>query len=396
VTTQTLAIVGASLAGAKAAESARTAGFDGRIVLIGEEAAFPYERPPLSKEILRGESEPSEARVHADGFYADNDIEVVLEAATTLDLLRRRIELASERSVYFDTAVLATGSAPRHLTSPGADLPGVFSLRTLDDAMRLRAALRGAKRAIVVGAGWIGSEVAASASQMGVPVTLVDPAPVPLRSVVGDRIGGVFRDLHRQHGVDLRLGRTVTSITGTREVEGVVLDDGTIVRGDVVVAGIGVTPRTRLAEEAVGLRVSNGVVVDEYLETNVEGIFAAGDVANAWHPHYNRRLRVEHWANALNQGETAGRNAVGARDVYRRLPYFFSDQYDLGLEYVGHHEPGDELVVRGDLDAREFIALWQRDGSVTGALMVNVWNVIDDVKRLIEERVGAEELALAH
>ena len=396
MTTQTLAIVGASLAGAKAAESARNAGFDGRIVLIGDEPAFPYERPPLSKEILRGESKPSEARVHPDGFYADNDIEVVLEAATMLDVLRRRIELESERSVYFDTAILATGSAPRRLTSPGADLPGVFSLRTLDDAMRLRAALRGAKRAIVVGAGWIGSEVAASASQMGVPVTLVDPAPVPLRNVVGERIGGVFRDLHKAHGVDLRLGCGVTSIAGTEHVEGVVLDDGTIVRGDVVVVGIGITPRTRLAEEAVGLRVSNGIVVDEHLETNVEGIFAAGDVANAWHPHFNRRLRVEHWANALNQGETAGRNAVGARDEYRRLPYFFSDQYDLGLEYVGHHEPGDELVVQGDLDAREFIAFWQRDGSVTGALMVNVWNVIDDVKRLIEERVGAEEFALAH
>jgi 3-phenylpropionate/trans-cinnamate dioxygenase ferredoxin reductase subunit len=210
---------------------------------------------------------------------------------------------------------------------------------------------------------------------------------------LGDDIGDVFRQLHAEHGVDLRLGRGVHAVRGTAQAEAVELDDGTTVPADVVVVGVGVTPRTQLAEDAVGLRVSDGIVVDEHLETNVEGVFAAGDVANAWHPHFGRRLRVEHWANALKQGSTAGRNAVGAREVYDRLPYFFSDQYDLGLEYVGHHTPDDALVVRGELHSRAFVAFWQRDGAVTAALAVNVWDVIDDAKRFIQSRAPLRDFA---
>jgi 3-phenylpropionate/trans-cinnamate dioxygenase ferredoxin reductase subunit len=392
-TTPTLAIVGASLAGAKAAEAARDAGFDGRIVLVGDEPGSPYERPPLSKAVLRGEKDPDTARVHPDGFYAERDIELVNDRADTLDPTARTIVLASGETIGFDTAVLATGAAPRRLDVPGADLAGVHYLRTIDDSKRLRDAIRAATRVVVIGAGWIGSEVAASAQQMGAEVVLVDPAPVPLQRVLGDDIGTVFARLHTDNVVHLRLGTGVTELRGTKTVEAVVLGDGRVEAADVVVVGVGVTPRTELAE-AAGLAVDNGILVDEHLATAVPGIYAAGDVANAFHPHYGKRVRVEHWANALNQGTTAGRNAAGHRDVYSRLPYFFSDQYDLGMEYVGHGDGTDEVVVRGDLDAREFIAFWHRDGIVTAAMNVNVWDVVDDLTAIVEARTAVDPVRL--
>ena len=382
MTSHTIAIVGASLAGAKAAEAARDAGHEGRIVLIGDEASAPYERPPLSKEVLRGEKGADAARVHPDGFYAEYSIELVTDEAVTLDIAGRTIELAGGAPISFDAAVLATGATPRRLDVPGAGLPGVHLLRTVDDSLRLRDAIQRATRVAVIGAGWIGSEVAASARQMGADVVLIDPAPVPLHRVLGDEIGAVFRDLHADNGVDLRLGTAVSELRGTERVEHVVLGDGREEPADVVVVGIGVDPRTALAD-GTGIRVDNGIVVDSHLATSVEGVYAAGDVANAWHPHYQRHLRVEHWANALHQGVAAGRSAAGEHETYSRLPYFFSDQYDLGMEYVGESEPGDVLTIRGDLDAREFIAFWQRDGKVTAAMNVNVWDVVDDLKALI-------------
>lgn len=397
-TPRTLAIVGASLAGAKAAEAARGAGHDGRIVLIGDEAMAPYERPPLSKEILRGEKDTDAARVHPEGFYADHSIELVNDSAVALDPVTRTIDLAGGDSIAFDTAVLATGANPRRLDVAGARLAGVHYLRTIDDAVRLRDAIRSATRVAVIGAGWIGSEVAASARQMGVEVVLIDPAPAPLQRALGDEVGAVFRRLHADNGVELRLGTTVEELRGAKTVEGVVLGDGRQEATDVVVVGVGVTPRTELADTAMGMRVDNGIVVDEHLATNIDGIYAAGDVANAWHPHYQRHLRVEHWANALNQGATAGRNAAGEREAYSALPYFFSDQYDLGMEYVGHGQPGDAVAIRGDLEAREFIAFWHRDGKVTAAMNVNVWNVVDDLKAIItaSRPIDPARLADAH
>ena len=395
MTMRTLAIVGASLAGAKAAEAARDAGFDGRVVLIGEEPRAPYERPPLSKDVLRGDTEPDTTRVHPERFYDDHDIELLTERATALDLEARTVRLASGDAVPFDAAVLAMGATPRRLELPGSGLAGVHHLRTIDDAVRLRDAIRSAGRVAVIGAGWIGSEVAASARQMGAAVVLIAPAPVPLQRVLGDAIGGVFRQLHADHGVELRLGTGATELRGTKSVEAVVLDDGRLEAADVVVAGIGVSPRTELAEDLLGLRVDNGIVVDERLRTGVDGVFAAGDVANAWHPHYGRHLRVEHWANALNQGTTAGRNAAGQRDTYTRLPYFFSDQYDLGMEYVGHSGAGDAVVVRGDTASREFIAFWHDEGVVTAAMNVNVWDVVDDLKALIEASRPVDPARLA-
>ena len=382
-TNRTLAIIGASLAGAKAAEGAREVGYDGRIVLIGDEAAAPYERPPLSKEILRGEKDVADAQVHPDGFYEEHTIEIVADAAVRIDTFDRKVVLASGTTVGFETAVIATGATPRRLEIPGAHLPGTHYLRTAEDAVRLRDAIRSASRVAVVGAGWIGSEVAASARQMGVEVVLVDPGPVPLQRVLGDAIGGVFASLHAENGVELRLGVGVKELRGGDRVEAVVLDNDRVEAADVVVVGIGVTPRTELAEAALGLRVDNGVIVDHRLATNIDGIFAAGDVANAWHPHYHRFLRVEHWANALNQGATAGRNAAGGTETYDRLPYFFSDQYDLGMEYVGHGRSDDALIVRGDLESRKFIAFWHRGGVVSAAMNVNVWDVGEDLKTII-------------
>jgi 3-phenylpropionate/trans-cinnamate dioxygenase ferredoxin reductase subunit len=234
----------------------------------------------------------------------------------------------------------------------------------------------------VIGAGWIGSEVAASARQMGAAVVLVDPAPTPLHRVLGDEIGDVFRRLHADHGVTLRLGAGVAELRGVERVEQVVLTDGDVEAADLVVVGVGVTPRVELAA-AAGLKLDDGIVVDEHLQSSAAGVYAAGDVASAWHPHYGRHLRVEHWANAINQGATAGINAAGGGERYTRLPYFFSDQYDLGMEYVGHSTPGDAVVVRGSLIDRQFIAFWHRDGIVTAAMNVNVWDVVDDLKAII-------------
>jgi 3-phenylpropionate/trans-cinnamate dioxygenase ferredoxin reductase component len=382
-TDPTLVIIGASLAGAKAAEGARAAGFDGRVVLVGEEPHRPYERPPLSKTVLRGEQPPEVARVHDDAFYAANDIELLLERRVVgLDPNARQIRLDDDEPLGYTTAVLATGAAPRHIDIPGAGLAGVRYLRTIDDSTALGDAIRTARRVAVIGAGWIGSEVAASARQMGAEVVLVDPAPVPLQRVLGDEIGEVFRALHADNGVKLRLGLGVTELRGTDTVDEVVLADGAVEAADVVVVGIGVTPRVDLAA-AAGLTLDNGVAVDDQLQSSAPGVYAAGDVASAWHPRYRRRLRIEHWANALNQGLTAGANAGGGREPYTRLPYFFSDQYDLGLEYVGHGDPGDAVVVRGSLTDREFIAFWHRGGVVTAAMSVNVWDVVDDLKAIV-------------
>jgi 3-phenylpropionate/trans-cinnamate dioxygenase ferredoxin reductase subunit len=391
-TPKTLAVVGSSLAGAKAAEAARDAGFDGRVVLIGDEPDRPYERPPLSKAVLRGEADPESARVHDADFYATNGIELIVDRAVALNVMARTIELASGSSLAFDRAVLATGAAPRRIAVPGRDLAGVHYLRTVADAISLRDAIRGAARVAVIGAGWIGSEVAASARHMGAEVVLVDPAPTPLHRILGDQVGAVFRDLHAEHDVTLRLGVGVEALRGGAAVEAVVLADGRVEAADVVVIGVGVAPRTELADPVAAIHIDDGIVVDEHLESGVSGVFAAGDVANAWHPHYRRNVRVEHWANALNQGVMAGRNAAGERGTYARLPYFFSDQYDLALEYVGHHRPDDALVIRGDLAERAFIAFWHRDGVVTAAMNVNVWDVVDDLKAIVEGR-AVQDLA---
>jgi 3-phenylpropionate/trans-cinnamate dioxygenase ferredoxin reductase component len=382
-TDQSLVIVGASLAGAKAAESARASGFEGRVVLVGDEPTPPYERPPLSKAVLRGEAAPETTRVHDDGYYASNDIELLTgRTVEALDVGSREVRLDGGERLPFTAAVLATGAAPRHLTVPGSTLDGVRYLRTEEDSNRLGEAIRAAGRVVVIGAGWIGSEVAASARQLGADVVLIDPLAVPLQRVLGDEIGAVFAQLHAEQGVKVRMDTGIAELRGDTAVEQVVLSDGDVEAADLVVVGIGVTPRVELAV-AAGLDVDNGVVVNEQLRASAPDVFAAGDIASAWHPHFRRHLRVEHWANALNQGLTAGANAAGGSDVYDRLPYFFSDQYDLGMEYVGYADADDPVVVRGSTADREFIAFWQRDGVVMAAMNVNVWDVVEDLKAII-------------
>ena len=386
----TLVVVGAGLAGAKAAEAARSAGYDGRLVLVGEESSPPYERPPLSKHVLRGEKPPESARVHDEGYYDQHTIELRSgERVTELDASARTVHVGDE-VIAFDKAVLAMGARPRKLDVPGADLPNAYYLRTVEDSLRLGEAIRDASRVAVIGGGWIGSEVAASARQLGAEVVMCDPMKTPLFGVLGEEIGSAFGQLHRDHGVALRMGVGVSAL----QKDGVVLADGSVERADVIVVGVGAVPNVELAQHA-GISVDNGVVTDSTLLTSVPGIFATGDVASAFHPRYDRHVRVEHWANALNQGQAAGRNAVGEPEPYDRLPYFYSDQYDLGMEYVGLAGKEDQVTVRGDREGLKFLAFYHRDGRVTAALTVNVWDVVDDLKAIITSGWEVDEKVLA-
>jgi 3-phenylpropionate/trans-cinnamate dioxygenase ferredoxin reductase subunit len=381
--TPTFIIAGASLAGAKAAETLRGEGFDGRILLLGDEPDRPYERPPLSKEYLRSEVGRDKLYVHEAGFYAAHDIE--LRTSTRVDSIDpagRHVLLASGERIGYDRLLLTTGAAPRRLTVPGAGLDGVLYLRGAEDSDALAAAARSAHRIVVIGAGWIGSEVAASLRQLGREVVVVGPGTVPLEGVLGPVIGRVFGDAHAGHGVELLLGTGVAALRGRDRVEQVVTRDGRVVACDLVVAGIGATPRTELAE-AAGLMVDNGVVADDRLRTSAPDVYAAGDVAAAWHPRLGHRVRVEHWANALHQGPCAARNMLGIDTPYERVPYFYSDQYDLGMEYWGHATGRDEVVVRGDPATHAFAAFWVRAGRVVAGMHVNLWDAAGPIEALV-------------
>jgi 3-phenylpropionate/trans-cinnamate dioxygenase ferredoxin reductase component len=392
---QTFLIVGASLAGAKAAETLRAEGFDGRLILVGAETERPYERPPLSKEYLRGEAGREKVYVHDEDFYAEHDIELRLgRTAVSLDPNTRELALDDGERLGYDRLLLATGAEPRRLASPGGDLPGVLYLRSVQDSDALRARLDRGGSVVVVGAGWIGAEVAASARQRGLEVTVVEPAAVPLERVLGREVGAVYRDAHADHGVNMLLDTGVERFEGADEVERVRTSDGRELECDFVVVGVGVTPRTDLAAHA-GLAVDNGVLVDERLESSAPGVYAAGDLANAHHPFYGERIRVEHWANALNQGPAAARSMLGQTGAYDRLPYFFSDQYDVGMEYSGFAREWDRVVFRGDTKAREFIAFWLAGDRVVAGMNVNVWDVADPIRRLIRERVAVDDGRLA-
>jgi 3-phenylpropionate/trans-cinnamate dioxygenase ferredoxin reductase subunit len=395
MTKPTFVIVGASLAGAKAAEELRTCGFDGRIVLIGAEPEQPYERPPLTKDYLRGESERDKAHVHPADFYQQHEIELITGVpVTAVDPGRSQVTLADGRGLGYDRLLLATGAEPRRLRIPGADLVGIYYMRTLADCDLLRERLAGGGHVVVVGAGWIGSEIAASARQRGCEVTVVDPMALPNERIFGTEIGTFYRDVHLQNGVTMMLGDGVDSFEGASTVERVRTTGGREIDCDFVVAGIGVIPRTGLATGA-GLDVSNGIVVNAGLQTSAPGIFAAGDVANAWHPYYQQQVRVEHWANALHQGPAAARAMLGEQVSYDRIPYFFSDQYDVGMEYSGFAPQWDKVVFRGDRAGGEFIAFWLRDGRVAAGMNVNVWDVNADVEALIRSGAKVDADALA-
>ena len=388
-------IVGASLAGAKAAEELRTQGFDGRMMLVGAEPERPYERPPLTKDYLRGESERAKAYVHPDGFYAQQEIELVTGVTVTaIEPGASRVTLDDGRQLGYDRLLLTTGAEPRRLHIPGADLDGVYYLRTLADCDLLRSRLDAGSRVVVVGAGWIGSEVAASARQRGLEVTVIDPQPLPSERIFGAGVAAFYRDVHRQHGTELLLGEGVNAFEGDGAVARVRTASGRRIECDFAVVGVGVVPRTALASDA-GLEVSNGIVVDAQLQTAAPGIFAAGDVANAWHPFYDQRIRMEHWANALHQGPAAARAMLGQPASYDRIPYFYSDQYDVGMEYSGYAPQWDEVVFRGDRAGGEFIAFWLRGGCVVAGMNVNVWDVNPHIEALIRGRQPVEAGALA-
>jgi 3-phenylpropionate/trans-cinnamate dioxygenase ferredoxin reductase component len=392
---RTFVIVGASLTGAKAAETLRAEGFDERVVLIGAEDERPYERPPLSKDYLRGEAERATVYVHPEGFYAEHDIELRLgRTAVSLNVAGRELALDDGERLRYDRLLLATGAEPRRLSIPGGDLDGVLYLRSVADCDALRGRLDRGGAVVVIGAGWIGAEVAASARQRGLEVTVIDPLTVPLERVLGTEVGAVYRDIHLDHGVQMLLGTGVEAFEGGTAVERVRTSDGRVLDCDFVVVGVGVQPRIGLAVQA-GLAVENGILVDEHLQTSAAGVFAAGDVANAHHPFYEERIRVEHWANALHQGPVAARAMLGEPDVYDRLPYFFSDQYDVGMEYAGFARSWDRVIFRGDPATREFIVFWLTGDRVVAGMNVNVWDVIDPIQRLIGERVAVDDRRLA-
>lgn len=392
-------IVGGGLAGAKAAEALRDQGFDGRVTLLAAEPHLPYERPPLSKGYLAGTSAFEKAFVHPAGWYDDNDVDLRLNTrATSVDATGHQVRLADGSTTGYDKLVLATGSLPRRLPVPGADAAGVHYLRTRDDADAIASCIRSGTRLAVIGGGWIGLEVAATARGAGADVTVLERSELPLLAVLGPELAQVFADLHQANGVDLRPHARVAAVaTDGHKATGVQLVGGDTIKADAVVVGVGATPELTLAESA-GLAMDNGVLVDASLRTSHPDIYAVGDIANHDHPVLGHRIRVEHWATALNQPAVAVAALLGRDTRYTKLPYFFSDQYDLGMEYIGHAPEGayQRVVVRGDLATREFVAFWlDQRARIKAAMNVNVWDVADQIKPLIEfgKQVDTDKLA---
>jgi 3-phenylpropionate/trans-cinnamate dioxygenase ferredoxin reductase subunit len=380
-------IVGGGLAGALAAQTLREEGFDGRITLLGEEPHRPYERPPLSKDYLQGKADRDSIFAHPEPWYADHAVELRLgTAVTSLDPAARTVTTASGVQLDYDKLLLTTGSTPRRLSVPGADLDGLHYLRSVDDSERIKTGFAHAHRVAIIGAGWIGLETAAAARNAGLDVTLLERSELPLLHVLGPETAPIFADLHRDHGVDLRSQVTVAELSGRNgAVTAVILSDGSRIDADTVLVGVGITPNTRLAAQA-GLKIDNGILADEHLRTSDPNIFAAGDVANAYNPRLGRHIRVEHWANARRQGATAGKAMVGQDAVDARPSYFFTDQYDLSMEYTGDIGPSgyDQVIFRRHADPRRLIVFWLQKQRVQAGMNINMWDVADDIERLVQ------------
>ncbi|MFD8535663.1 NAD(P)/FAD-dependent oxidoreductase [Streptomyces rubrogriseus] len=406
---QTFVIVGGGLAGAKAAETLRTEGFTGRVILVCDERDHPYERPPLSKGYLLGKEERDSVFVHEPAWYARHDIELHLgQTVVAIDRAAKTVHYGDDGThVRYDKLLIATGAEPRRLDVPGTGLAGVHHLRRLAHAERLKGVLASLGRdnghLVIAGAGWIGLEVAAAAREYGAEVTVIEPAPTPLHGVLGPELGAVFAELHESRGVRFRFGVRLTEIVGQ---DGVVLaartDDGEEHPAHDVLAAIGAAPRTALAQ-AAGLEIADrahggGIVVDDHLRTGDPDVFAAGDVASFHHALFDTSLRVEHWANALNGGPAAARAMLGKGLAHDRVPYFFTDQYDLGMEYSGWAPAGsyDQVVIRGDAAKREFIAFWLKEGRVLAGMNVNVWDVTEPIQQLIRSKTRVDTEALAN
>jgi 3-phenylpropionate/trans-cinnamate dioxygenase ferredoxin reductase component len=388
-------VVGGGLAGGTAAFALREAGFTGSVSLVAEEPHVPYERPPLSKAYLRAEEGTDAFRVRPEAAYDDEGITLLRgRRALTVDRADRTVELDHGERLAYDRLILATGATPRTLAG-ASHLPGVLVLRTLDDADAIRSAAGTADRVVVVGGGWIGGEVDASLRQLGAHVTLVTNLARPLERVLGPQIGDVFAGLHREHGVELVSGH-VAGILGDERTSGVQLSDGRTLAADLVVVGVGVVPRIELARRAGLATAEGGVAVDDRLRSSDPAIYAAGDIAAAQHPRLDRRLRIEHWDNAKRQGRTAARNAIGFDEPYDRMPYFFSDQFDLGIEVRGLPLPGAGVVIRGDLASRTFVAVWLEGGRVVAALNANVWDAGKELSALVRQAAEVDPERLAN
>lgn len=394
----TIAIVGGGLAGAKAAEALREQDFDGDVVIFGVENELPYERPPLSKEFMQGKQDLPEFTVHDTDWYLDQRVE--FRPGTRIDKVdaaAKTITLPDGSTLVYDKLLLATGSSSRHIDLPGADASGVHYLRTVDDARAIRDVLTEGTRLAIVGAGWIGMEVAASARERGVEVTIAESAKLPLLRALGPEVAQVFADLHREHGVDLRTEVKVEEITTDNgAATGLRLEGGDTIEADVVLVAAGAVPNLEVAESA-GLDIDGGgVLVNAGLRSSDPDIYVVGDIANAEHPILERRVRVEHWANALNQPTVAVTNMLGGSAEYEKLPYFFTDQYDLGMEYSGLSDGYEKVVFRGDVPGREFVVFWlDGDDSVLAGMQVNIWDQLDAIKELIVsgDPVDPEKLA---
>ncbi|AZI62984.1 FAD-dependent oxidoreductase [Rhodococcus qingshengii] len=405
-TNRRFVIVGGGLAGAKIAEALRDRDFDGEITVLSEEDHLPYERPPLSKEFFAGKKTLPEFTVHDGEWFRDHHVDLRPgTTATAIDPAAHTVSLPDGSTISYDKLALATGSRSRRLDIPGSDAEGVHYVRTVDQAAALLRTLAADKKLVVVGAGWIGLEIAASARGFDVEVTVLEHAGLPLESTLGPEMGEVFAALHRQNGVDLRTGTDVTAISvDGAHASGVTLSDGTVIPADAVLIAVGALPNTELASEA-GIDVENGVLVDAGLQSSDPDVVAVGDIAAAQHPILNARIRVEHWANALNQPETAAETMLGRPAEYVRMPYFFTDQYDLGMEYVGHAPHGgySRVVTRGDVDKREFLAFWLDSANkVLAGMNVNIWDAGDAIKELVAssrpvdpERLADPEIPLA-
>ncbi len=386
----TFVIIGASLAGGTAAATLRQEGFDGDIILIGEERHLPYERPPLSKQYLRGEVPFEKAMVRPAGFFEDNRINARLGVtATRVNPVERTVEVTTGGVVHYDKLLIATGVRNRRPPIPGRALQNVFDLRSVDDADALRAEIVSGRKAAVIGMGFIGCEVAASLRQKGVEVACVDPSPTPLFRVLGDQVGHVMSTLHEEHGVETVFDDVVTCFEGDGRVQRVITKRGRRIDCDFAVVGVGVEPVVDFVVGS-GVETSNGILVDEYCCTNVQDIYAAGDVANHYHPVFQRRMRVEHWQNAMQQGAAAARSMLGKGKPYDAIHWFWSDQYDVNLQYAGYHHAWDQIVVRGPLEARTFIAFYLTQGHIDAVVALNRGKDVRRVMPLIKARTTVD------
>jgi 3-phenylpropionate/trans-cinnamate dioxygenase ferredoxin reductase subunit len=390
-------IVGGGMAGALAAQTLREEGFDGKITLLGQEPNAPYERPPLSKDYLQGKADRDSIFVQPKPWYAEHAVELSLDSAvTSFEPASRTVTTAAGERLSYDKLLLATGSKPRRLDVPGADLDGVYYLRNVEDSERIKIEFARAKRVVIIGAGWIGLETAAAARAAGLDVTLLVSGDLPLQHVLGPEVAPIFDELHRSHGVDVRCRTTAVELNGRHGcVTGVRLSDSTKIDADMIIVGVGVAPRTELAA-AAGLKIDNGIVVDEHLRTSDPDIFAAGDIAQTYSPRLGRHIRVEHWANARRQGAVAAKSMLGQDAVDLRPSYFFTDQYDLSMEYTGDIGPAgyDRVIFRRYADPGQMIVFWLYEQRLQAGMNINIWDVADDIERLIQSAhpINADDL----